>query len=295
MIPFDPNKPETGIFTDITSNEYHRVLTDVVSNSYLGRLSKCPAKAKVLDKETDSLMFGRALHAYVLDRDQWNREFFVIPEKLNMRTNAGKEAMADYEAQSAGKQLVHLEDAHIIMEMHDAVMSNPAAASMLAGAGKEVTVIWQDEETGIFCKTRPDILPDESTGVILDLKTTKNAAEHPFQTSIVTYGYDRQAAMALYGVSKATGKKHDLFGFIALETEVPYRTELYVLDDQFIRRGYNEFKRLLRIEKHCREQNYWPNYAPTNLLDLHQVGAHTVLMPGYLKEDGVWELDTVEV
>jgi len=291
MIPFDLENPKAGLFTNITHHEYHRVMTSMVSNSYLGRLNKCPANAKVVDKDTDALMFGRAVHAYLLDRPQWEREFFVIPEKLNMRTNAGKEAMANFEAQNVGRQIVHPEDFQLIKDMFDAAMSNPAVFSMLVGGTAESTVIWQDEETGIWCKTKPDMIPAGESGVVLDYKTTRNAAEHPFQTSIVSYGYDRQAAMCLHGLKQATGKEYDLFGFVAQEPEVPYRTELYVLDDQFVRRGFGEYKRLLRIESHCREQNYWPNYSPTNLLDLRKVGAHTVMMPGYLSE--VWEADAV--
>lgn len=276
-----------GIYDDISHETYHRGWTDIISNSYLSRLAKCPAKARVLDRETDALMFGRALHAYILDRAQWDGEFFVLPEKLNMRTNAGKEALAAYEATNTGKQIVQLEDYRTILNMNDAVMNNPAATVILNGSSREVTVVWDDEETGLSLKTRPDIIQNDAPGVVFDLKTTRNAAEHPFQTSIVQYGYARQAAMALSGLTAITGKEYYQFGFIALEHEVPYRTEVYVLDDDFLEYGHNEYKRLLRIEKHCREQSFWPNYAPTNLLNLRQVGAHTIMMPGYLSE--VWE------
>jgi len=295
---FDIQNPKPGMYDDIPIHTYHRVMTDIVSNSYLGKLNDCPAKAKVLDKETDSLMFGRALHKWILENDRFLEEFFPLPEKLNMRTNAGKEAMAKVEAENIGKQIVHVEDMQILRDMRDAIMSNGRVAALLTGGKREVTIIWQDEETGIWCKTRPDLVPDIVNAVALDLKSTKSAARHAFQTAIVRYGYDRQGAMVMHGLTEVTGLPYDkegIFADIAVETEVPYRTEVYPLDDQFLKRGFSEFRRLLRIEKHCREQKLWPNYTPATLLDLRQASFEMMLMPGYADpEKQPWELQEVE-
>ncbi len=295
---FDLIDPKPGIYDDIPISLYHGGMKEIgfVSNSYLGKLNKCPAAAKVPEKETDSLLFGRALHKYVLENDRFADEFFPMPEKLNMRTNAGKEAFARFEAENIGKQIVHAKDMQIIREMRDAIMSNPRVAALLTGGQREVTIVWKDEETGIWCTARPDLIPDSAAGVVLDLKTTKNAGRHPFQTSIVTYGYARQGAMILHGLKQITGKPYDvdgIFACIAVESDPPYRTEVYPLDDQFLKYGFNEFKRLLRIEAHCREQNYYPNFTPANLLDLRQASFETMLMPGYLDAEAQpWEMET---
>lgn len=305
---FDPANPKQGIYEDITSHTYHRVLTDVVSNSYLGRLERCPAAARILDEETPSLMFGRALHSFVLEPASFNKEFAVVPDlpvfRKNKNTNDYKAAFADFQASSAGNQVVSRDDFETISEMNNAIMANPRVKELLTGGRREVTVIWQDnavilptgdvvEGTGLWCKARPDLIPDSANGVVLDLKTTRNAAPHPFQSSVVSYGYARQGAMILHGLQQVTGIPYDLFAFIAVETDPPYRTEVYALDDQFLKYGYGEFKRLMRIENYCREQNYWPNFTPANLADLHQASFHTMLKPGYLGDgNGPWEKDS---
>lgn len=295
---FDLLDPKPGIYPDISIAEYHGAMKAVgfVSNSYLGKLNKCPAAAKVTEKETSSLMLGRALHKFVLENEYFLDEFFPMPEKLNMRTNAGKEAFAKFEAENIGKQIVHVEDMQLIRDMRDAIMSNPRVAALLTGGQRETTIVWQDEETGIWCTARPDLIPDQAEGVVLDLKTTKNAGRHPFQTSIVTYGYSRQGAMILHGLKQITGQPYDvdgIFACIAVESDPPFRTEVYPMDDQFLKYGFMEFKRLLRIEAHCREQNYWPNFTPANLLDLRQASFETMLMPGYLSaEEQPWEAET---
>ena len=309
MIPFDPKEPKPGIYDTISSHEYHRVLTDVVSNSYLGRLERCPAAARILDEETPALLFGRALHSFVLEPASFNKEFAVVPDlpvfRKNKNTNDYKAAFADFQASSAGKQVVSRDDFDTISQMNEAIMANPRVKELLTGGRREVTVIWQDKDiivpstgdtiegTGLWCKARPDLIPDSANGVVLDLKTTRNAAPHPFQSSVVSYGYARQGAMLLHGLQQVTGTPYDLFAFIAVETDPPYRTEVYALDDQFLKYGYGEFKRLMRIENYCREQNYWPNFTPANLTDLHQASFHTMLMPGYLSAEGrPWEKDT---
>ena len=300
---FDPKNPKPGIYY-IPIHEYHRVLTGVVSNSYLGKLDDCPAKAKILDVETPALLFGRALHAYTLDRGQWDREFALVPDKPvfleNKNKNTYKDAYATFQAENVGKQIVSRSDYDTIRFMYDAMMQNIRVKEILTGGLREVTAIWQDvgternPGTGLWCKVRPDLIPDKTDSVIVDLKKTASAKRHKFQTAIVTYGYARQGAMFLYGLSQVTGKPYDrdgIFAMVAVEDDEPYRTEVYPLDDEFLKYGFSEFRRLMRVELHCREQNYWPNFTPANLLDLRQASFEPIMMPGYLKE-GPWENDT---
>lgn len=237
-------------------------------------------------EETAALVFGGALHAFVLDQEQWEREYIVLHEKIDRRTKEGKDEWKYFLEESKGKRIISKEDFDIIQAMRDALYNHSAVASILKTAGKEVTVVFEDEETGLSVKTRPDILPTDDSRVIFDLKKTRSATMHGFQRSCVQYGYARQAAIGLAGLTAVTGQKHDLFGFIAIEDKPPYRTEIYVLDDEFIQYGHSEFKRLLRIEKACREQNFYPNYAPTCLENLRKIGAHSMPLPGYLS---AWE------
>ena len=291
MIPFNKDEPVPGVYDTITASEYHRVLTDVVSNSYLGRLEKCPAKAKILDEETPTLMFGRALHSFVLTPYQFASEFAAVPDepvfRKNKNTNLYKDAMSEFMESNIGRQIVSADDMDTIKNMADAIFSNPRVRELLTGGRREHTVVWREEETGIYCKARPDLIPDGAQGVVIDLKTTKNASPHPFQTSVVQYGYARQGAMMLHGLQKATGIMHDLFALVAVEPEPPHRTEVYALDDDFLKYGYAEYRRLLRIEKHCRDQKLWPAFTPANLDDLRQASFHTMLMPGYLSPENI--------
>jgi hypothetical protein len=131
-------------------------------------------------------------------------------------------------------------------------------------------------DTGLRCKCRPDRVPAGNKGVILDLKTTRNADKFAFRRDVAALGYAREGGMYLSGFAQATGANYQdlIFSLIAVEKEEPYRVEVYTLSVDFIDYGFWEYKRLLQIEAKCRENNFWPNYK--------EAGAVEIEKPSYL-------------
>ena len=67
-----------GIYRDITNQDYHAF--EAVSNSYLGRIAKCPAAAKLPWPQTSSMMLGEAAHTLVLmGQDTYNATYAIAP------------------------------------------------------------------------------------------------------------------------------------------------------------------------------------------------------------------------
>lgn len=259
---------ETGIHHGIGHEAYHG--TDAISNGYLKRLNECPAKAKVQQDDTPAFIIGRAIHCFVLEGEQaFNAEFVVAPE-INKRTNAGKEEWAQFQADNEGKGIITPADLEQITEINNAVHGHPLSRHMLKGGISEVTAFWIDEATGFQCKCRPDRIPDGNKGVIIDLKTCEDASEQGFQRSIVKYGYYQQAAWYVDGVNKAGGKDFDTMAFIAVEKKPPYRTEVYVLDDEFIKAGRSQYEHLMQLEMKCREANFWPHYSCDGAIEIYK-------------------------
>lgn len=267
-------KFEHGLFTDIPAKVYH-AMTDVVSNSYLSRLDSCPAKAKVEQADTPAMLFGRALHSYVLEGEAaFLTEFAVLPEGLDLRTKAGKEVMTDFQIRAAGRELIKSEDFWKIRDIRLSVMAHPLAGEILKHGISESSAFWVDDQTGIKCKCRPDWSPSNLTGArcLIDLKSTNDASFKGFQRSVVQYGYYRQAAWYIDGVNAAAGlvgdDDIDSMLFIAVEKEAPYRVECYLLSDEFVEFGRKECRRLLELEKQCRENNDWPNYTSSGITEI---------------------------
>lgn len=268
--------PGPGIYANISAEVYHKELTEYVSKSYLKRLDKCPAAAKVPQEDTPAMAFGRACHVYLLEGDAaFIKECAVLPTGIDRRTKEGKEAWADFEAANEGKTLVSADDFQKIVAMKKALNAHPFATKLLAEGVSEQTVIWQDAETSLMCKCRPDRIPSGNKGVLVDLKTCSCAGEYEFCRDVVKYGYDLQAAYYLDGINAATRQTFDGFCFVAIEKEPPFRTETYMLDAEFIVRGQYEYRRLLAIEAECRAKGEWPNYEGVGNLV-------TLFKPNYL-------------
>jgi hypothetical protein len=280
---------ETGIYYNIPAKEYHS-WNDIVSNSYLGRLSKVPAAAKIPQDETEAMKFGRAFHTWVLEGEAKLWDDFIIPESFPTKPNkrSTQKTVDTYNKwlqELNGKQPITYDDFETIMAMNASVKAHPSASKFLEEGVSETTLIWTDEETGLQCKARPDRIPSGNKGVILDLKSTISADDYSFQSDCVKYGYAREAAIYLEGFGKLTGALYQdlIFALIAVEKTEPYRVECYTIESDFLQWGWGEFHRLLQIEKECRDKNFWPSYK--------NAGVSSLFKPAYLK---VWEWEAID-
>lgn len=263
-------KLKPGIYPGIPFADY--LLLPYISNSYLGRLDKCPAAAKAERVDTPALQLGRIIHKYVLeDREAFEKEYLVAA-KCNRRTAEGKTSFATMQemAKRANCTIISKEDFQKAENIRAAVYAHPFAVKLLASGISEQTVIWQEPSTGEVIKCRPDILPDENKLVLVDLKTTKDASEHGFSKSVAKYGYARQAALYLDGITAVSKHKlpFDSFVFIAVETDPPFRVEIYALDDEFIEWGRREYLRLIKIDQKCRNEASYPHYSFDGIIPL---------------------------
>lgn len=265
-----------GIYQNISHKDYHS-WTEIVSNSYLGRLNRCPAYAKVKQEDSPAMSFGRAFHCYVLDGVDAYVEQYAVADNVDTRTKAGKEWWKTFKENNPDKEIISLDDHEKIVKMRQSIEDHPLAWMLIKQGISEQTIIWQDEDTGLLCKCRPDRIPDGNKGVVLDLKTTRSADEYNFRRDVVNLGYAREAGFYLEGFAKITGAKFQdlIFTFIAVEKDEPYRCEVYTLDSDFLDYGWREAKRLLWVEQECRVANFWPAYK--------NKGAVELTKPGYLQ------------
>lgn len=259
---------ESGIYPDISHADYH-AMTDEVSNSYLARLDKCPAAAKIPLEDSPAMLLGRAFHSILLEGLETFKANFAIVPDIDRRTKDGKLAYAQFCEENEGKQIISLEDYESIADMYSAVAVHPIASKLLIEGRSEMSVFWTDQRTGLPCKCRPDRVPDGDHGVILDLKSVRDADKEAFNRAVRQYGYARQAAFYIDGFNAVSDAQVDAFVFICVEKEPPYRTEVYTLEDVFISWGRSEYQILMDIEKECRENNYWPNYKYDEIKTLY--------------------------
>lgn len=269
--------PEPGIYPDVPAETYHA--WDAASNSRLSLLNRSPAHLKeYLDngrEDTEAFRIGRAFHAAVLEPDLFATRYAVASHGCDRRNKAGKDEWAALEAQYGdGFVLKHHEHADIV-RMRDSVLLHPRAKKLFRGEGRnELSIVWDDPETGVRCKMRADRYHPTLTpgGCIADLKSTRDASRRAFERSAYDTGIYRQGAMYLTGAN-ANGLHAEHFAVIAVEKEPPYCVQGFVATPGMLSAGEEQLKVLLRTYAKCKETGRWPGYAENfQPLDLPHYG-----------------------
>lgn len=233
-----------------------------ISRSELFTIKKSPLHFKYQQEhpkeDTKALRFGRAVHKYILEKDDFYNEYAVEPI-VDKRTKAGKEEYQLFLDNLGEKEPISVEELDVIKEMYEAIQVHPLAAALLTGV-HEKDFFWTDEETGEKCKCRPDCLTEyEGQKYIVDYKSTDSCEDGHFERACRKYGYKFQSGMYREGVFQNTFEDYG-FVFVAQEKTAPYAVRVYFCTDEFICEGYDIFRELLGIYHHCKETGVWFGY-----------------------------------
>ena len=248
--------------------DYHRHAA--VSKSHLDQVARSPLHywARYLDpnrvepEPTPAMLVGTAVHTHILELDEWDKRYVVMPEGIDRRTKQGKAEWEAFSTAASGRTVISRTDAEQVMRMGHAVYSHPAAAMLLKQLpGKaETTHMWSDATSGLQCKCRPDWLTDDGS-LIIDLKTTEDASPKGFEKSVGNWRYHVQAAWYLHGIEQASGTRPDQFIFICVEKKPPYAVAVYAADPEMIEIGWQQAQRDLEVLATCKAANAWPGYS----------------------------------
>lgn len=234
------NKQST-IKTRVESNEeYHS--TDAISSSGLKSIWKNSYSVKQFlnakYKPSKAFEIGTAIHTLCLEgREKYDQENYVITEKIDRRTKAGKAAMEHHNEMGKGKTIIDVDDHYMIEELFKNFNRNKKAVKYCQGT---VELSHYTELNGVDVKVRPDCINVEK-GFISDIKTTQSANPIDFKREIFKYGYHLQAAF----YSDALGLPVENFRFIAMQKTYPFTVEVYALSDDTIEKGRDAYEKAL--------------------------------------------------
>lgn len=242
-----------------------------VSSGSLKAIAKSPAHYQTYminpSIQTSTLNFGSAAHAMILQPNE--NLVAIMPDGIDKRTKAGKEAFAEFQANSDGKIIISRDEAITINGMIQAIDQTIWAKSLLSKGLSEQTYLWTDSDTGLECKCRFDRIYET---LVVDYKTTADASFDGFQRQAIKYGYHIQAAHYLDGLPPDSQ-----FVFIAQEKEPPYAISVFNSDGDFLEYGRSERKRLIQQISECHKSNYYPGY-PDKIQPLY--------LPHWIKQKG---------
>ena len=255
----------------LSNADYHA--DPAVSASHLHAVARSPQAywARYLNPDrpvaepTAAMRFGSLTHCAVLEPDELLQRYGVAPDR---RTKEGK-AQAEQMTQQ-GIEPVSQADLTTALWIAAAVRCHPIAAELLAAGKAEQSFWWDDLDTGLRCKCRPDWYYGAT---VVDLKTTTDASPSGFARSVAAYRYHVQAAHYLSGLFGA-----ERFVFIAVEKTYPYAVGVYELDDAAMDEGYSLRHRDMRRIQSCHASTRWPGYTDD--------GINTLSLPRWAFNDG---------
>lgn len=255
----------SGITSRVPYDAYAQV--PAVSITRLKELKRSPQHyrhALTNPRDTGPMRLGTAAHCAVLEPERFAREFAV----WSRRTSAG--AMAPrtgqhwdaFKAQHDGRTIITEDEYVTAMAMRDAVRGFAPAMRYLETGDPEVTLEWKTPD-GRPCKGRVDWLTSiDGAPVLVGLKTARDCRHFAFGAAAAKLGYHLQWAFYHDGYEALTSKSARMIE-IVVESAAPHAVAVYVIPDDILAQGRDEYRRLLGVLEECEAMDAWPGPAPT--------------------------------
>lgn len=275
----DPKNPRPGVYPGVDERTYREI--DAINVHGLfeiqnGSPSHFKYKLDHPEPATSAMVMGSAVHCRLLQPEIFEKLFVIAPGCSEI-TGKGSRCSRDGKAICQGKwyctqhmpgEADVIDQTPLSKSEHDnclAICDGNSRRRILTEIiesidqpNRELTLIWIDENTGVTCKGRIDML--SKGGAIFDLKTCESANPMKFARDALEYSYHQQAAFYLDGCA-ALGVHADIFYFMALEKTPPYEPAGLYFPDKFIDFGRRANRCLLQTYAWCKKTGIWPGFG----------------------------------
>jgi hypothetical protein len=260
---------ETGVHLDIPEDTYHAL--PGLASTGIKRMLEAPAvyrwHADNPEPPKKAYDLGHAVHGRVLGV---GLDEAIIPGPWT--TTAAKAAVK--EAREAGLIPLKPEDAEQADLMAHAVAVHPDAGPLFRGGQPEVSLIWDDPETGVRCRGRLDYF-HPVPNVVVDLKTAASSDPSRYARTAVDLGSAEQREHYSDGVELLTGARPDRFLHVLVGKTPPYLVSVVDLA-AFAPVAGERVRQAIDLYAKCLSTNTWPGFPE---------GIHHLTPPRYYAAD----------
>jgi len=139
----------------------------------------------------------------------WKENFFIDNKSKYIINQSGAESFQTIE------------------RMIESCSSQEYISSLLEGSEYQTSIFWQDAQSFIKLKTRPDCI-NVGKRCIIDIKSTKDGSPEQFSKDCANYNYPLQAIIQMQGVL-SSGLMDDVehYYWLAVEKSEPFNAQLY--------------------------------------------------------------------
>jgi exodeoxyribonuclease VIII len=245
----------------ITDAQYRAA--DGVNWSRLKIIRESPLHYQMKPDRPDTAALGmlRAVHAIVLEPENFDQDFAVFEGRRDKRSRSYQEFLEEHE----GKTILNPKELHEATQIASAVCLNRHAEKLLEheNAETEIALFWQDPPTGINCKAKIDLaIIEDGKATLIDLKTVQTLEPKQIARDVVKWGYHGQLAHYAEALKHARGVEVVAVGLLCVEGTAPHDVGLFIFDDEAREAGQALRDRCLSLLADCERENHWPGRCP---------------------------------
>jgi len=197
------------------------------------------------DDDAPALRLGRAYHTYILEGQEEFENGWIVVDK---KPQAGSKYYDEWKEMVQNNWFTR-DEMDLILRMHDALINNPLAASILDGIEPEVTL--REEKIGWTFQCRLDGLTESN---IIELKGCADIDR--FRYDFKTYGYDRKAA-AYIDMCRKAGLAQEYIIVCVEKTQFP-RVQCFRVGESTLARCSTLNEQLFRDVTTAINLDEWP-------------------------------------
>jgi hypothetical protein len=268
-----------GLYSKIPLGKYHSAeICDGPSVSSSG-LRRCFAESPahfysgwpgnpdyIPEDDKPQFVLGRAVHHLMLGEPFFAKLFSAQPSEYpDAKTGEMKPwtYAANYckqwrmAQQNEGKAILTPNDIEAIKGMAMSLSRHPIVKAGALNGQIERSMFWQDKDTGIWVKSRPDAMPTSSVDFV-DLKTTTSVLWSDLQRTIAECGYHQQGALIREAARRVLKMENPTFTLVFVEKTAPYCVRVVTLKDVDLDRGEKQNRYALDAVARCIKSGHWP-------------------------------------
>lgn len=218
---------------------------------------------RIKQKAKKELVFGKAVHSAMLGDEVFEEKFVVMPDEVDGETyHARKKVWIRWfkEMDDEGLMVISKEQYEQIQRMAADAATHPLVTTGGLNGEVEISMFAKDPETGIWLKSRPDVLHPNSDGVYVDLKSAGKLDADFLERQLEEAGYYLQGAMTKR-VCDLLGLPFNAFSFLYCLSADYADTDFRVLDNEEIALGEAVIQSSLKKIRHGLNTGEWPGVA----------------------------------
>lgn len=224
--------------------------------------------------ERPHFSLGRAAHHLLfLGRRGFDRLYAIRPDKWSdWRTKAAQEWKTD--KIGGGYTILTDNELFQIAGMAGELSRHPLVKAGILDGYVERSLVYKDEATGIWVKTRPDCVPNDS-GDYADLKTTVSVNTDSLARTIATFGYHMQGALVGSASRAVLDRELVSFTLVFVEPKPPHCTRVITLKPADLALGERQNAAALQMFAAGANEGRWPGPGG------HTTDAEYLDLPGW--------------